>query len=282
MMELRGKAVADAHKAVLNERLVALEAKGIVLTLGILLVGDDKAAQMYAHFMEKTAKNAGFAVDLVHLPTTATFEEVVAVIDRWNESDTVYGVLPLMPMPPQIDREALIERLSPEKDIDGLTSKNIGLASSGKGGFWPCTPRACMAILEHYHIPLAGKEVVVVGRSQVVGKPVALLLLEQHATVTLCHSKTADLKAHLQRADIVIAAVGRAHVITGDMLKPGAVVIDVGINDLDGKTVGDVDYESALPVVSAITPVPGGVGSVTTTMLLENIYEAYHARNVDC
>jgi len=281
-MELRGKAVADAHKAVLNERLVALEAKGVVLTLGILLVGDDKAAQMYAHFMEKTAKNAGFGVDLAHLPATASFEEVVAVIDRWNQSDAVYGVLPLMPMPPQIDRDALIERLSPEKDIDGLTSKNIGLASAGKGGFWPCTPRACMAILEHYNIPLAGKEVVVVGRSQVVGKPVALLLLEKHATVTLCHSKTADLEAHLKRADIVIAAVGRAHVITGDMLKEGAVVIDVGINDLDGKTVGDVDYESALPVVSAITPVPGGVGSVTTTMLLENIYEAYHARNVDC
>lgn len=282
MMELRGKAVADAHKAVLNERLVALESKGTVLTLGILLVGDDKAAQMYAHFMEKTAKSAGFAVDLAHLPASASFDEVAQVIERWNKTDTVYGVLPLMPMPPQIDRDALIERLAPEKDIDGLTSKNIGLASAGKGGFWPCTPRACMAILEHYRIPLAGKEVVVVGRSQVVGKPVALLLLEKHATVTLCHSKTADLTAHLKRADIVIAAVGRAHVITGDMLKKGAVVIDVGINDLDGKTVGDVDYESALPVVDAITPVPGGVGSVTTTMLLENIYEAYHARNVDC
>lgn len=138
-----------------------------------------------------------------------------------------------------------------------------------------------MAILEHYKIPLAGKHVVVVGRSQVVGKPVALLLLEQHATVTLCHSKTTNLEEHLKQADVVVAAVGRAHVITGDMLKPGATVIDVGINDLDGKTVGDVEYASAIEVAGAVTPVPGGVGSVTTTMLLENIYEAYHARNVN-
>lgn len=281
MIELRGKAVADAHKAVLSERLTELQAKGVVLSLGILLVGDDKAAQMYARFMEKTAKNAGFGVELEHLPADASQEEVLAVIERWNQAEHIYGVLPLMPMPPQIDRDAVIESLDPAKDIDGLTARNIGLASSGKGGFWPCTPRACMAILEYYKIPLAGKNVVVVGRSQVVGKPVALLLLEKHATVTLCHSKTADLAAHLKQADIVVAAVGRAHVINGDMLKPGATVIDVGINDLDGQTVGDVDYASAVEVAGAVTPVPGGVGSVTTTMLLENIYEAYHARNVN-
>lgn len=282
MLELRGKAVADAHKAILNEKLAALKEKGIVLTLGILLVGDDKAAQMYAHFMEKTAKSAGFDVELAHLPETASFEDVAAVVKRWNEADHVYGVLPLMPMPKQIDREALLDMLSPAKDIDGLTASNVGLVMCGKGGFWPCTPRACMAILDHYDIPIHGKDVVVVGRSRVIGKPIALMLLERQATVTICHSKTVDLGDKLRRADIVIAAAGRAHMIDGSMLKPGAVVIDVGINELDGKTVGDVDYESAAAVASAITPVPGGVGSVTTTMLLENIYEAYHARNVDC
>lgn len=281
MIELRGKAVADAHKAVLSERLAELQAKGIVLGLGILLVGDDKAAQMYARFMEKTAKSAGFGVEVAHLSADASQAEVLAVVKRWNEDDRIYGVLPLMPMPPQVDPDVIIESLDPSKDIDGLTARNIGLASSGKGGFWPCTPLACMAILEHYKIPLAGKHVVVVGRSQVVGKPVALLLLEQHATVTLCHSKTTNLEEHLKQADVVVAAVGRAHVITGDMLKPGATVIDVGINDLDGKTVGDVEYASAIEVAGAVTPVPGGVGSVTTTMLLENIYEAYHARNVN-
>ena len=281
MIELRGKAVADAHKAVLSERLAELQAKGIVLGLGILLVGDDKAAQMYARFMEKTAKSAGFGVEVAHLSADASQAEVLAVVKRWNEDDRIYGVLPLMPMPPQVDPDVIIESLDPGKDIDGLTARNIGLASSGKGGFWPCTPLACMAILEHYKIPLAGKHVVVVGRSQVVGKPVALLLLDQHATVTLCHSKTTNLEEHLKQADVVVAAVGRAHVITGDMLKPGATVIDVGINDLDGKTVGDVEYASAIEVAGAVTPVPGGVGSVTTTMLLENIYEAYHARNVN-
>lgn len=282
MIELRGKAVADAHKAVLSERLAELQAKGIVLSLGILLVGDGKAAQMYARFMEKTAKNAGFGVELEHLAADASEDEVLAVIDRWNRANQIYGVLPLMPMPAHIDREKVIERLDPVKDIDGLTSRNIGLVSAGKGSFWPCTPRACMAILDYYKIPLAGKNVVVVGRSQVVGKPVALLLLEKQATVTICHSKTVDLKVHLQRADVVVAAAGRAHMITGDMLKPGATVIDVGINDLEGQTVGDVEYASAVEVAGAVTPVPGGVGSVTTVMLLENIYEAYYARNVDC
>lgn len=281
MLELRGKAVADAHKAALNEKLQVLKEAGVVLTLGILLVGDDKAAHMYAHFMEKTAKAAGFNVDLAQLPQTAAFEDVADVIKGWNEADDVYGVLPLMPMPPQIDKDAILDLLAPEKDIDGLTWRNIGLVMSGKGGFWPCTPRACMAILDHYEIPIHGKDVVVVGRSQVIGKPIALMLLERQATVTICHSRTTDLADKLRRADIVIAAAGRAHMIDGSMLKEDAVVIDVGINDLDGKTVGDVDYESAAPVVQAITPVPGGVGSVTTTMLLENIYEAYHARNVN-
>lgn len=282
MTELKGKPVADAHKSLLADRVQALAAKGIVLHLGILLVGDDKAAAMYAKFMDKTAKGAGFGVELHHLPSTATQDEVEAVIQHFNEADHIYGVLPLMPMPAHIDTEKVIDRLDPAKDLDGLTTYNIGLVSAGKGGFAPCTAKACLAILDHYEIPVASKKVVVVGRSQVIGKPVSLLLLERHATVTICHSRTKDLQAELASADIIVAAAGRAHMITADMVPEGAVIIDVGINDLDGVTVGDVDYEAVKDKVSAITPVPGGVGSVTTTMMLEGLYEAYHARNVNC
>ena len=279
MIELLGKPVAQAHKAVLQENMQPLLEQGVTITLGILLVGDDSAAHMYATFMEKVAKGANFGTKLVQLPETATQEEVEAVIREFNEDTAIYGVLPLMPMPKHIDTEAVIGALDPAKDIDGLTTYNIGLVSSGKGGYVPCTPKACMAIIDHYGIDLAGKKVVVLGRSQVVGKPVALLALDRNATVTICHSKTQNLEAELAQADVVIAAVGKAHMVHGSMLKPGCVVIDVGINDLEGQTVGDVDFESAKTVASAITPVPGGVGSVTTTMMLEGLYEAYHARN---
>ena len=279
MIELLGKPVAQARKAVLQEKMDALLARGVTITLGILLVGNDSAAKMYATFMEKVAKGANFNTELVELPETATQEEVESVIRRFNTDESIYGVLPLMPMPKHINSEAVIGALDPAKDIDGLTTYNIGLVSSGKGGYVPCTPKACMAIIDHYGIELSGKKVVVLGRSQVVGKPVALLALDRNATVTICHSKTQNLEAELAQADVVIAAVGKAHMVHGSMLKPGCVIIDVGINDLEGQTVGDVEFDSAKTVASAITPVPGGVGSVTTTMMLEGLYEAYHARN---
>ena len=279
MIELRGKAVADAHKAILQEKVAAIGDS--VITMAVLLVGEDHGAHMYATYMEKTAKNFGYGFVLKQLPETATQDEVVTALQELNNDAAVHGILPLMPMPKHIDTEALIDMLDPKKDIDGLTTYNIGLVTAGKGGFAPCTAKACLAILDHYGIPLEGKHVVVVGRSQVIGKPVALMVLERHATVSICHSRTADLANHVQQADIVIAAAGRAHMITANMVKAGAVVIDVGINELDGKTVGDVDYEAVSTVASAITPVPGGVGSVTTTMMLEAVYEAYHARNVN-
>lgn len=282
MIELLGKPVAQARKTVLQEKMQVLVNQGVTITLGILLVGNDSAAKMYATFMEKVAKGANFDTELVELPETATQEEVEAVIHRFNTDERIYGVLPLMPMPKHIDSEAVIGALDPAKDIDGLTTYNIGLVSSGKGGYVPCTPKACMAIVDHYGISLPGKKVVVLGRSQVVGKPVALLALERNATVTICHSKTENLEAELAQADVVIAAVGKAHMVHGSMLKPDCVVIDVGINDLDGQTVGDVEFASASEVASAITPVPGGVGSVTTTMMLEGLYEAYYARNGHC
>ncbi len=279
MIELRGKAVADAHKAMLQEKMTNLEAGTI--TMAVLLVGDDHGANMYADFMEKTAKNFGYGFIRTQLLGTATHEEVYEALMSLNNNDAVHGILPLMPMPKHIDTEQLIEALHPKKDIDGLTTYNIGLVTAGKGGFAPCTAKACLAILDHYGISLEGKHVVVVGRSQVIGKPVALMALERHATVSICHSRTTDLACHVKEADIVIAAAGRAHMITADMVKAGAVVIDVGINELEDKTVGDVDYDAVSAVASAITPVPGGVGSVTTTMMLEAVYEAYHARNVN-
>ena len=279
MIELLGKPVAQARKTVLQEKMQVLVNQGVTITLGILLVGNDSAAKMYATFMEKVAKGANFDTELVELPETATQEEVEAVIHRFNTDERIYGVLPLMPMPKHIDSEAVIGALDPAKDIDGLTTYNIGLVSSGKGGYVPCTPKACMAIIDQYGIELAGKKVVVLGRSQVVGKPVALLALERNATVTICHSRTQNLAGELAQADVVIAAVGKAHMVHGSMLKSGCVVIDVGINELEGQTVGDVDFGSASEVASAITPVPGGVGSVTTTMMLEGLYEAYYARN---
>lgn len=282
MIELLGKPVAQARKAVLQEKMQALVDQGITITLGILLVGDDSAAKMYATFMEKVAKGANFSTELVELPETASQAEVEAVIHRFNADERIYGVLPLMPMPAHIDSEAVIGALDSRKDIDGLTTYNIGLVSSGKGGYVPCTPKACMAIIDHYGIELSGKKVVVLGRSQVVGKPVALLALERNATVTICHSRTQNLEAELAQADVVIAAVGKAHMVHGSMLKEGCVVIDVGINELEGQTVGDVDFASASEVAFAITPVPGGVGSVTTTMMLEGLYEAYYARNGHC
>lgn len=282
MRELRGKAVADAHKERIVNKVKELSEKGITLTLAILLVGDDMAAQMYAKFMEKKALELGFGVELKQLPATATQEDVEAVISYCNEHEHIYGVLPLMPMPTQINTNAVIDKLDPSKDLDGLTTYNIGLVTAGKGGFAPCTPRACMAILDYYNIDVKGKHIVVVGRSQVVGKPVALLALERHATVTICHSRTESLQEELLRADIVIAAAGKPHMINGSMIREGAVIIDVGINDLDGTTVGDVDYASLEGIASAATPVPGGVGSVTTTMMLEGLCEAYDARNVNC
>ncbi len=275
MIELRGKSVADAHKTALQNKIAAVG--DAVITMAVLLVGNDHGAHMYATFMEKTAKNFGYGFVLRELPETASHDEVVTALRELNDDDTVHGILPLMPMPKHIDTEALIDTLDPKKDIDGLTTYNIGLVTAGKGGFAPCTAKACMAILDYYNISVEGKHVVVVGRSQVIGKPVAFMTLAAHGTVTICHSRTPDLENYVKQGDIVIAAAGRPHMITADMIKPGAVVIDVGINELNGKTVGDVDYDAVKDIASAITPVPGGVGSVTTTMMLEAVYEAYHA-----
>lgn len=276
-MELKGKAVADFHKQALKEKLALLAEKQILITMAILVVGQDMASHMYAKFMKKTAEAMGFKADIVELPEHATQEEVEKAMADLSNNPQVHGILPMMPMPKHIDAEAVLEKLSPKKDLDGLTTHNIGLISAGKKGFAPCTPRACMAILDYYDIPIEGKSVVVLGRSNVVGKPVAQMLLNKNGTVTICHSKTKNLKELTCSADIIVAAIGKGNFLTADMVKEGSIIIDVGINEIEGKTVGDVDFEAVAPKVKAITPVPGGVGSVTTTMMLEALWEAYHA-----
>ena len=247
------------------------EKKGINPELAIVVVGDDAPSTMYAASMQKTARSVGLKASIYREAADIGEAELLALIDRLNEDPVVFGILLMMPLPKSIDSQRIINRIDPSKDVDGLTDANIANLYTGRAGFVPCTPQAVMAILDYYHISLSGKEVVIIGRSHVVGKPLAQLCLSRNATVTVCHSRTNDLKAVCQRADVIMAAAGKAGLVTGDMIKPGAVVVDVGINRVDGKTVGDVAFEDAALRAGAITPVPGGVGAVTTMMILENV-----------
>lgn len=273
-MILDGKITAAALRETLTARLAALAAEGAAPSLAIVLVGESKPSVMYAEFMQKAAAGYGISVRLVRKAAEITEEELLSVIEELNHDAAVTGILMMMPLPAHIDAERVIERIAPDKDIDGLTTANIGRLAAGKDGLFPCTPRACMAILHHYGISCDGKRAVVIGRSNVIGAPVARLLQRENATVTVCHSHTKDLASVTREADILVAALGRAGSVTADMVKPGAVIIDVGINRAGGKTVGDVDYEGVLSAAGAITPVPGGVGSVTTTMVIESLIKA--------
>lgn len=277
MLELKGKPVADFYKAQIRQKIERLAEQNITVTMAIVLVGDDMASHMYAKFMKKTAENMGFGVKIVELPSSAQQGEVEHIMRELSDDSSVHGILPMMPLPSHLDSEKILACVSHKKDLDGLTIGSIGLTRSGKDGFWPCTPRACLAILDYYKIALEGKRVVVLGRSNVVGKPVAMMALDRNATVTICHSKTKELATITREADILISAIGKANFVTAAMVKEEAVVIDVGINEQEGKTVGDVVYEEVEPKVAAITPVPGGVGSVTTTMMLLALCEAYDA-----
>lgn len=277
MLLLKGKPVSDSHKAELEIQLAKLKEEDIHIAMAIVVVGDNHGSHLYAKFLQRKAEEIGFKAHIHALPVDATEAEVCRLMKELNEDETIYGILPMMPMPPHIHEDAVLENLSPAKDIDGLTIWSIGLVNSGRPGFTPCTPTACLAILDYYNIPIEGKQVAIVGRSKVVGRPVSNLLLQRHGTVTICHSRTENLHEILKKSDIVVAALGKANALKGHMLKEGAIVIDVGINELDGKTVGDVDFDTVEGIVSAITPVPGGVGSVTTMMTLEALYRAYKA-----
>lgn len=271
---LDGKETAASLKEALKARLVALRQKNYEPKLAIVLAGSSKPSAMYASFMQKVAGSYDMEAEIYRAADDVTEEELGDLVTRLSRDEAITGILMMMPLPKGISEEKIIALINPDKDVDGLTETNAGRLFAGKAGLFGCTPRAVMAILDYYHIPLDGKKAVVIGRSNVIGKPVSLMLLKRNATVTICHSHTKDIADITKEADILVAAVGHANYVTADMVKAGATVIDVGINRVDGKTLGDVDYEAVSAKAGAITPVPGGVGSVTTTMVIENIIAA--------
>ena len=273
-MILDGKKVAAALENRLKKRLENLKNYNYTPKLAIILTGDNPSSAMYAAFMQKVAKKYGIQSELLKRDNQVTETELENLISRLNNDAAVTGILMMMPLPDHICTQKIIDLIYPDKDIDGLTTVNAGRLFSGRDGFFGCTPRAVMEILESYDITVEGKRVVILGRSNVIGKPVSMMLLNKNATVTICHSRSRNLKEITQEADIIVVAVGHPYSLSGDMIKKGAIVRDVGINRIDGKTVGDADYESVLPVAGAVTPVPGGVGAVTTTMVIESVIKA--------
>ena len=270
-----GAALARTLRKQVAERAAALTAAGHPPGLAVILVGEDAASAVYVRNKVKDCEESGIRSVLQRLPAHTPEPELLARIQALNSDPAIHGILVQLPLPAHIDTRRVIETIAPEKDVDGFHVASAGALMTGQPGFLPCTPYGVMRLLEHAGAQLAGAEAVVVGRSNIVGKPQALLLLQADATVTICHSRSRDLAAHTRRADVLIAAVGRARMITGDMIKPGAIVIDVGMNrDEDGKLCGDVDFDSARAVAGAITPVPGGVGPMTRAMLLVNTLEA--------
>ena len=275
-----GAAVARAVRARVATDCAALAAEGVVPGLSVVLVGDDPASAVYVHHKGNDAREVGMRSETIRMPASTSQDELLAVLDRLNADDAVHGILVQMPVPKQIDAETVIRRIDPRKDVDGFHPANVGELLIGTGaGFAPCTPAGVVELLRAYDVDTRGRDVVVIGRSNIVGKPMAALLVQPgaDATVTICHSRTRDLPSHTRRADILIAAIGRARFVTADMVRPGAVVIDVGMNRIEDPTtksgsrlVGDVDFERVREVASLITPVPGGVGPMTRAMLLAN------------
>lgn len=271
-----GKAIAESIRESIRERVADLKKrKQITPGLAVIVVGNDPASAVYVRNKENACIKAGMHSLIMRLPEDTKQEELLHVLAQLNNDAHMHGILVQLPLPKHLDEQAVIEAIAPHKDVDGFHPINSGALLNGMKGFVPCTPRGCMHLIKSTGENIEGKEAVVIGRSNIVGKPVSLLLLQANATVTICHSKTKNLADVVRRADIVVAAIGRAGMIHGDMMKPGAIVIDVGINrGEDGTLYGDVDFESAKDVAGYITPVPGGVGPLTIAMLLENTLEA--------
>ncbi|MFY9750188.1 MAG: bifunctional methylenetetrahydrofolate dehydrogenase/methenyltetrahydrofolate cyclohydrolase FolD [Methanoregula sp.] len=274
-MILDGKAVSEKRLELLKE---AIGESGLYPRLATVIAGSDPASQMYVRMKHRACERVGIGSVGIEIPGEATTEKVIEAITRLNQDTEINGILVQLPLPKQIDTDRVIAAVKTEKDVDGFHPTNLGLLMSGKPRFAPCTPKGIMTLLAEYKIPIAGARAVVAGRSIDVGRPMAALLTNADATVTLCHSRTRDLPAELRQADILVSAIGKAHFITPDMLKPEAVVIDVGINQLNGKLVGDVDFEAVKKIASAITPVPGGVGPMTIATLMENTFAAASMR----
>ena len=275
-IRIDGKAVsASLREKLKGEVATFVQKTGVTPGLAVVLVGEDPASAVYVRNKHRGCEEVGIRSDVYTLPKETTEAELLALLRKLNADDTVHGILVQLPLPKHISEEKVIHTIRPEKDVDAFHPQNAGNILLGKYSFLPCTPAGVMELLAAYDIPIAGKECVVVGRSNIVGKPQALLLLEKNGTVTVCHSRTKDLAEVTRRADILVVAIGRPCFITADMVKHGAVVIDVGINRKeDGKLCGDVDFDAVEPKASAITPVPGGVGPMTITMLLRNALRA--------
>ena len=268
---ISGKEVSAHEKAKISERVKALRANGIVPKLSVIIVGEDPASQSYVRGKVKDCAECDIDSDTIALPESTTQEELLDIIYKLNEDSSVHGILVQLPVPKHIDEYAVINAIAPEKDVDGFTALNVGNMNIGKDCFIPCTPQGCVNMLEYAGIDVEGKDVVVIGRSNIVGRPVATLLTQKSATVTICHSKTKNIAEKTRMADIVIIAIGKAGFLKGDMIKEGAVIIDVGINrNSEGKLCGDADFDSCIEKVSKITPVPGGVGLMTRVNLLKN------------
>jgi len=276
---LDGKACAAVVRQGVAQRVAALRAEGVHPGLTVVLVGEDPASQVYVRNKDKAAQDAGFRVQTLRLPAGIAQGELEQRVRELGADASVHGILVQLPLPRGLDATRVVRCIPPHKDVDGLTPPNVAALAMGEPGLFPCTPLGCVEILERHGLPLAGAEVVVIGRSMLVGKPFALLALERHATVTVAHSRTQDLAAVCRRADILVAAVGKPRMVQGDWIKSGAVVLDVGINRLpDGTLAGDVDFEPAAARAGVITRVPGGVGPMTIAMLLSNAVALAEAR----
>ena len=270
-----GNALSQILRADVTNRATALKANGITPGLAVILVGENPASQVYVRNKVKACHDSGLHSLLEKHPDSLTQEALLDRIRVLNQDTSIHGILVQLPLPKHIDAQKVIEAISPAKDVDGFHIASAGALMTGMPGFWPCTPYGCMKMLESIGYELKGKHAVVIGRSNIVGKPMALMLLQKNATVTICHSATQDLKAITLQADVIVAAVGKRNILTADMGKPGAVVLDVGMNrNEEGKLCGDVDFVGVEQVAGYITPVPGGVGPMTITMLLVNTLEA--------
>ncbi len=271
---LDGKIMSAELKAQIAERTLKMKEKGIVPGLAVILVGNDPASEIYVRNKQKGCEEVGFYSRTIRMEQNISQRELEDEIDRLNQDPRIHGILVQLPLPAQLDEQSALARILPEKDVDGFHLINAGRLLSGLPGVTACTPKGALYMIKHTGLDLSGKEAVVVGRSNIVGKPMAMLLLQENCTVTMCHSRTQNLKEHTLNADVLVVAVGKPGIITGDMVKPGAVVIDVGINRVDGKVCGDVDFDSVSQKAGWITPVPGGVGRMTIAMLLSNTADA--------
>ena len=274
-----GKVISASVKERVKQGVQELKEKGISVGLAVIIVGDDPASKVYVANKKKACDEIGIISEEYALPQCTTEEQLLSLIEELNNKKSINGILCQLPLPQHLDEKIIINSISPEKDVDAFHPVNVGKIMIGDYDFVPCTPAGVMEMLTYENISSQGKRCVVIGRSNIVGKPMGMLLLHKNGTVTICHSKTEDLKSICLSADILIAAVGRAKFVTADMVKPGAVVIDVGMNRLNGKLCGDVDFENVSRIASAITPVPGGVGPMTIAMLMQNTLTAARKQN---